>query len=136
MVTTLNVTCPQCEQVSFIYLSTNAGVIILNCPSCSSPVMYFDHKIYLLSQKQIEAIRASAHDKDIMKLLQKIISVDQTLKSRTKDIQSQLKKRSSNESLNKSRRPERETCIGKDDIVNLKIELELCNDSLSFINNM
>ncbi|MGA2508266.1 MAG: hypothetical protein ABSF80_12400 [Chitinispirillaceae bacterium] len=48
MVTILNVKCPYCQQVSQIFLSTRVSVIILNCPSCQSPILYLRRKIFLL----------------------------------------------------------------------------------------
>ena len=48
MVTTLHIKCPHCKQASQIFLSTSVSVIILNCPSCLSPIMYFKRKVVLL----------------------------------------------------------------------------------------
>ena len=68
MVKTLQVKCPHCNQVSEIFLSTNACVIILNCPTCFSPIMYFERKIFLLSKKQVEAIKDTTRNASVLKM--------------------------------------------------------------------
>ncbi|KMQ50016.1 hypothetical protein CHISP_3048 [Chitinispirillum alkaliphilum] len=139
MVTILTVTCPDCAQVSDIHLSSDAGVVILNCPNCSSPVMYFDNKIYLLSPNQIEAIRNSARESDMMNVLQKIV-----YSSKTKVVAQKSSKYSSGkttEGMGVIRSSAEQNAaergyISDDDLINLRIELERCTDSKDFIDKL
>ena len=138
MVQTLKVTCPHCHQVAEIYLSTNACVIILNCPSCCSPIMYFDQKIFILSQSQLEAIKNKARSSTMMNLLRKMTEPEEL----------PVRKMASRQGASEDPSPHRfvsspsvhgeetKIHIGSDDITNLKIELALCNDVRQFIDRM
>ena len=136
MVQELKVKCPHCHQVAEIFLSTNACVIILNCPACCSPIMYFDHKIFILTDRQIEAIKNRASNNPATNIMRK--------KARPEELP--VKKNvlygesaasfgvSSNAS---SIQPHNQKIhIGTDDITNLKIELALCNDVSEFVNRI
>lgn len=140
MVKTLTVKCPHCSQISQIYLSTNACVIILNCPSCYSPIMYFDRKIFLLTRNQVEAIRRSSKDSAVLKMLQRIAhseksvtAVPKKITSTSYDAQTKLSRSCAVKSAASALR---ERSISEDDITNLRITLELCRDSQEFIEQM
>jgi hypothetical protein len=138
MITTLNVKCPHCEQVSQIFLSTTVCVIILNCPSCLSPIMYFKHKIFLLDPKQLKKITGASRSSMISKLLEQIAGAEPATHCSVKKTAL----------MNQNNAPptafmskatavdQAEKYITEDDCTNLRIELELCNDSLEFINRM
>lgn len=140
MVTILTVKCPHCEQISDVHLSTNAGVVILDCPQCSSPVMYFDDKIYLLSAAQIEVIRKSSRQSDIMRLLREVVELEAPYTfSREEPLYEPSKKVAQPQSCSTavSRiKTERQQVISSDDLTNLRIELELCTDSGDFIDRL
>ncbi len=142
MVQELKMTCPHCKQVAEIYLSTNACVIILNCPSCCSPIMYFDQKIFILSRNQMEAIKNKAANGTTINMLRNIVEPGEKPSERHFAPQSQ---RGDWDGSGLSaecppqvqvRVPEQRTNIDKDDITNLKIELALCNDIDDFISRM
>ena len=137
MITTLDVKCPHCEQVSQIFLSTSVSVIILNCPSCFSPVMYFRHKIFLLDQQQLRKITENSHTTAVFKLIEQMDGVKATA--------SCVAKKAAHCSENSGRsapltryaidQPEEKYITG-DDCTNLRIELELCSDSQQFIDRI
>ena len=139
MVKTLTLTCPHCQQVAEIFLSTNASVIILDCPSCLSPVMYFEKKIYLLSKNQIDAIKDTTQNKNIMKMLDRIAhpehSVLKTIK-KTNHGQNVSAISEKQIGIEQALRPAREKYICDDDITNLRIELALCSDAQQFIDSL
>lgn len=135
MVKSLTMTCPHCNQVSDIYLSTNACVIVLNCPSCYSPIMYFEKKMYLLSKKQVDAIRGTTQNNAVLKILDKIANPEPLIKSTDFG--------SLNQTLNPVISPRKifynlddRKYISEDDITNLRIELAICNDSQAFIDKI
>jgi hypothetical protein len=136
VVKTLTVKCPHCAQVSKIFLSTNACVIILNCPSCYTPIMYFDRKIFLLSKNQIEAIKNNSQDSAVMRMLHRIAKTEMPMKDSAK------KAARSYHAIAESAvscipvYSKGEKYITDDDVTNLRIELELCKDSGEFINRI
>ncbi len=135
MVQTLSMKCPHCSQVSDVYLSTNASVIILSCPHCTTPMMYFESKIFPLSDKQIHDIQSTSQDWAVMRILQNIVHDTNPLPTSFKAQSTAVKQAT-------APLPEviPSTVGGKyiteDDITNLRIELETCNDSQQFIDNM
>lgn len=139
MVQELTVECPHCHQVAEIYLSTNACVIILNCPSCSSPIMYFDQKIFILTPYQLEAIKNKTRSSSM-----------NTLRNMIKSEQLPVKKNSIKTSENtyiprfapvqrssaSLTANTRKIYIGSDDITNLKIDLAICRDVQEFVDTI
>lgn len=143
MVKILTVHCPHCHQVSDIYLSTNACVIVLNCPTCSSPIMYFEKKIFLLSKKQVDEIKDTTHNAAIMRMLDRIAHPEEPTHNNAKKItlthsssSSYQQVQSSSRALDFSDKHFRDNTICGDDLTNLRIELALCNDSQQFIDTM
>jgi hypothetical protein len=138
MVTTLNVKCPHCEQVSQIFLSTTVCVIILNCPSCLSPIMYFKHKIFLLDPKQLKKITGASRSSMVSKLLEQIAEAETATHCSVKKT-AQMHQNAAPPPAPISKATavgQAEKYITEDDCTNLRIELELCNDSLEFINRI
>ena len=143
MVKNLTVQCPHCHQVSDIYLSTNACVIVLNCPMCLSPIMYFEKKIFLLSKKQVDAIKDTTHNAAIMRMLDRIAHPEETVRKAAKKITLAHSSNtvcqqvhSSPHAIDVLDRSFRERDICDDDVTNLRIELALCNDSQRFIDTI
>lgn len=141
MVQELTVECPHCHQVADIYLSTNACVIILNCPSCASPIMYFDQKIFVLTPNQLDAIKNKTRGSSMMSMLKKMIKPEeQPVQNR---VVSQ-KHHETHESVHQVHTPDHfpvPSCsakihIGNDEITNMKIDLAMSNDVLEFIGKM
>jgi hypothetical protein len=138
MVQTLKVTCPHCNQVAEIFLSTNACVIILNCPSCCSPIMYFDQKIFVLSQSQVDAIKNKARSSSMMSLLRKMTQPEEQPVRKMSAQQGACMEHGHTAFAPSSaiRNADAKIHIGADDITNLKIELALCSDVGEFIDKM
>ncbi|MBN1129987.1 MAG: hypothetical protein JXA71_13425 [Chitinispirillaceae bacterium] len=138
MITTLSIKCPHCEQVSQIFLSTSVCVIILNCPSCLSPIMYFKHKIFLLDPKQLKRLTSDTRSSMLSKLLEKITDSEATAQCGVKKTASAYHQAAGMVSTaHKVTATDRcEKYITDDDCTNLRIELELCHDSLDFINRL
>jgi hypothetical protein len=138
MVKTLTVKCPHCLQVSQIYLSTNACVIILNCPSCLTPIMYFDRKIFLLTRNQVETIKNSQQESAVMRMLKRIVKTEAPIR----DTAGKIVRHCNTELVDRSftfhqqQVSTAEKYISEDDITNLRIELEVCRDSQQFIDRL
>lgn len=142
MVKTLTVQCPHCHQVSDIYLSTNACVIVLNCPTCMSPIMFFENKIFLLSEQQVDAIKDTTHNAAIMRMLDRIAHPEMPVRNTAEKVtqvhssSACCRMDSGLPSVDFSDRTSRESDICNDDLTNLRIELALCGDSQQFIDNL
>lgn len=135
MVKTLSMTCPHCNHISELFLSTNACVIVLNCPSCYSPLMFFENKIFLLSKKQVDAIKGTTQNTTVLKILDRIAHTESMAENT--EINSVDKVLAPVPVINNFH-PNQvyKKYISEDDIMNLKIELALCNDSQSFIDSL
>lgn len=136
MVKTLTVKCPHCNQVSEIFLSTNAYVIILNCPNCITPIMYFERKIFLLSDDQLEVLKDNANNSSIMKTLERIAHPDRFAEKISAQKGRLKYKTVSNSFTPVFSEQRRKKYISEDDITNLKIELALNTDSQKFIDSI
>ncbi len=134
MVKTLSMTCPHCEHIAELFLSTNACVIVLNCPSCFSPLMYFENKIFLLSKKQVEAIKSTTHNNTVLKVLERIAHAEPVNESSLTNLCKKVVKHNPSSARLNNEQFQRD--ISDDDITNLRIELALCNDVQDFINSI
>jgi hypothetical protein len=100
--------------------------------------MYFDQKIFVLSQSQVDAIKNKARSSSMMNLLRKITQPEeQPVRKMTAqqevhtDLRHMIFSPHAASISNDSK-----IHIGADDITNLKIELALCHDVGEFIDRM
>jgi hypothetical protein len=139
MVTILNVKCPYCQQVSQIFLSTRVSVIILNCPSCQSPILYLRRKIFLLDPNRPKTAGGNLRSSLVSRLLEQIADVETAAHCRVKKTSSRQLRHNSpcRTAVHKlTLRRQEDQCITEDDCTNLRIELELCTDSQAFIDRL
>jgi hypothetical protein len=142
MITTLNVKCPHCEQVSQIFLTSTVSVIILNCPSCLSPIMYFRRKIFLLDPQQLKKIRGNSRTSLVTRLLEQIAGAEaaaaQCPVNKSGTAARHLRHGGAYVPLTNKLTFEHYGAkqITEDDCTNLRIELELCADSQQFIDRL
>ncbi len=134
MVQELKVTCPRCRQTADIFLSTNACVIILNCPSCCTPIMYFDRKIFLLTERQIQAIKNKIGNNSASYLKNGAVLPAKLPVKKNAAVMRDFPATyiSSKDAVSLSNKYSK-TAICEDDIVNLKIDLALCKDINDFL---
>jgi len=102
--------------------------------------MYFERKIFLLTKNQIETIKNNAHDSKVMGMLKQIVHSKASTSNKTRAISTSYKIQAQSSSANHhSGIPllsRGEKYITDDDIINLRIELELCDDSKHFIESL
>ena len=131
MVTHLRMKCPRCHQECEIYLSNDATFVILNCPECSSPLMYHDQDCSVLSRKQILKIRDAHPNLKLGEVLERhSYAVSPGTQRR------ELASVSAHRSPGRVGRDESRQTICHDDVTNLQIELAMCSDSREFIDRM
>ena len=135
MVRTLTLECPHCGTVSELFLSSNPRIVIFNCPECWTPQLYFEHKIYELTEHQIEVLKNSSGPSSIGHLLSRIVQRKKhtaaLLEARQGTIPTRERVVFDAASDTGPQRDGR--VITVDDVTNLRIELAFCRDSRQFI---
>jgi hypothetical protein len=140
MVTILNIRCPRCGKVAQLFLSTRVSVIILNCPSCLSPVMYLRRKTFLLDKQKLKKYRWNSRALLVSRLLEQIADTDTAAHCAVKRGAPAGRLRTSAPSQNAPEKsttdPQVKRYITEDDCINLRIDLALCADSREFISHL
>jgi len=100
--------------------------------------MYFKHKIFLLDPKQLKKITGASRSSMISKLLEQIAGAEPATQCSVKKTAFMHQNNAPPTALMSKATAvdQAEKYITEDDCTNLRIELELCNDSLEFINRM
>jgi hypothetical protein len=103
--------------------------------------MYFEKKIFLLSQNQVKAIKGTTQNAAVLKMLDKIAHPSeperQAMNSVSKIANVHHITSCNSVPVHKISEPVvQRKYICDDDITNLRIELALCNDSKYFIDSM
>ncbi len=125
----LFVKCPQCKEVSELFLGSEAYMIVLNCPSCNAAIMYYYGKTFEIDESEMEKIQGNLQMATVQGILKNINS---------REMSKQIPTFQAIEShpTHKAGNPVREVAIAEDDIINLKIELALSKDCNEFIGNL
>jgi hypothetical protein len=139
MVKTLSIECPHCNKTFDVFLSNNASMVILNCPLCLTPLIYYKTRCFVLSKNQIDRIRKSRQDTTVLKILHSIAREEPRSWH-----QRATARRDSTDGVPVGKyiapRAEFRTFgvdnITRDDVINLRIELETCSDCGQFIEKM
>jgi hypothetical protein len=138
MIRTISLQCPHCGTTSELFLTSNPRIIIFNCPECWTPQLYFDDKIYELTEHQIEVLKNSSGPSSIGHLLNRIVQrkkhTTTLLRARRESAASRNRMILEPAPTGISRHLDHE--ITADDITNLRIELETCRDSGHFIESI
>jgi hypothetical protein len=138
MVKTLSIECPHCNKTFNVFLSSNASMVILNCPLCLTPLIYYKTRCFVLSKHQIDRIQKSRQDTTVLKILHSIAR---------EEPRSCLQHEAGRQRNASGVRVEKYITtpaqsgtygahITRDDIINLKIELETCADCGQFIDRI
>jgi len=101
--------------------------------------MYFEEKIFLLTNKQVNEIKGSTQNTNIIKMLDKIAHPEHSLTQATKKLTVAQQCSSCSDTTHGYShvyKPVREKYICDDDITNLRIELALCNDVGRFLESI
>jgi hypothetical protein len=110
--------------------------------------MYFENKIFLLTDKQVSAIKETTHNAAIMRMLDRIAHPEVPVEKTAEKASMKATAHATNTSQSHSEasggvpahdissRSSRNRDISPDDITNLRIELALCDDSQAFIDRL
>lgn len=137
MIKTLTMECPHCKNTFDVLLSNNAQMVVLNCPMCLTPLIHYKTRCFALNQNQIERIRETRQDTVVLKILH---SMEKQESGMCYSHNSAAVLRAGSSTAKYVGRPfELFSCahyITKDDVINLRIELEMCTDSKQFIDRL
>jgi len=97
-------------------------------------MLYFDDQVFILSKNQVDTIRNTRHGRAIMRIMEHIKQSANALSCLNQN--SAAGETSKSLSAVHSNAPRYEKYITEDDVTNLRIELELCEDSGEFINKL
>jgi hypothetical protein len=139
MVKNMIIQCPSCHEVSELFLSSNAAVIVLNCPHCWTPILSNKSGVYILPENNIKAIKTVKNDNDIMKLLDSMPVMEEQPSPAMREQKVRNYKYSHCQASNAASTTfagTRDDLISHDDITNLRIKLETCQDSKDFIDQL
>lgn len=127
----LYVKCPHCKEVSELFLGSEAYMIVLNCPSCNSALMYYYGKTFEIDESEIEKIQGNLQMTTVQGIL-KNISARETTRQQTATVSKSVEA----PATHKAGAPVRDIPLIDDDITNLKIELALTKDVNDFIGHI
>ncbi|MDQ3002667.1 MAG: hypothetical protein M3Y08_15560 [Fibrobacterota bacterium] len=127
----LYVKCPHCKEVSELFLGSEAYMIVLNCPSCNSALMYYYGKTFESDESEIEKIQGNLQMTTVQGILKNI-----NARENTKSHTSLIVKPAEARATHKAGAPVRDAPFKGDDITNLKIDLNRVQDVNDFIQTM
>ena len=141
MVKTISMECPYCAQTCELHLSSNAAIVILNCPDCKATLMHYENTSIPLSQSQVEVIKTFDGSPSVLKVLRDIMVENhqpaaQKLPLPTKQHTVSLRSEPQRATYKQMLPRKRKRCISGDDILDLQIELGLCRDVGEFVETM
>lgn len=130
----LYVKCPHCNEVSELFLGSEAYMIVLNCPSCSSALMYYYGKTFEIDEREIEKIQGNLQMTTVQGIL-KNISARENAKAPAA-LPAKVVEERPLRPTHKAGAPVRPSFIRPDDILNLKIDLARAKDVNDFIQDI
>jgi hypothetical protein len=122
----IQIKCPHCKETSELVLESEAHMVVLNCPACSTAMMYYYGKTFVIDESEMTKIQGSLHMTTVQGLLKGSGSREtgpHTAVVRQPDLYP----------AHQAGAPVREKPFAQDDIVNLKIDLALTKDVNDFI---
>ena len=138
----ITIKCPKCKEVSDLYLGSEAFMIILNCPSCSAPLIYYYGRTTEITEEELGRIEKSGVLRNAGSLLKEISKCGIKLQTPKavrpysfgeKPPRKKPRKGRKSRSAHAKGQPVRAEYISKDDVVNLRIELETCRSVEEFL---
>jgi hypothetical protein len=138
MVKTLAIDCPHCNKTFEVFLSNNAAMVILNCPLCATPLIYYKTRCFVLSSHQIDRIKKSRQDTTVLKILHSLAK-EQPEAQYTPHPSGHFAMEQHAGGSYQTHPAAVLQCgnyITKDDVINLRIELETCTDAKQFIDKL
>lgn len=136
MVQKIKIQCPHCFEECELFLSTNAMVVVMNCPSCWTPLAAGKSGAMAISEDDMAQLAVDNRQKTMSRLLEKLNAVTAAPKREHAQVLQSSAQQRGHMGSGSSVHPSLTTDgrgITFDDVTNLRIELATCEDSLEFI---
>jgi ribosomal protein S27E len=128
--------CPHCHKASKLFLTSKPYLMVLNCPVCDTTLVNSEGVTYEIESTEI--VNIEKHQiKNFMKKLKKQLQ-EKNKPFSISSSSSMPSKAQKNEAhgLIENKVDSKGPDLSKDDIINLKIDLESCEDVSDFISMM
>ena len=134
MLRRVTVTCPKCKLVCHLYLGTDAPMVIIRCPSCTTSLMSYAGRAIVLSEPEMDALKRG----DCADLVTRCLSRSEPRsleREQGRDnnpvVPAQAPMAHPLESESRGTRR-----VSHDDVVDIYRELETCGDCAEFIGRL
>ena len=130
----LSFRCPHCQNTVEITLESQAMVIVMDCAHCKTPLMYYYGEAF-----EVDRIAMGDLKQNQLKAVQGFLKVRGQLTPATAEPRAQSTELAANpgdHGTHHAGDPVRDSAIGKDDILDLMIDLETCQDVDEFLRRM
>jgi hypothetical protein len=134
MLRRIRVDCTQCHSSYELLLGNDAPVLVLNCPSCGTSLMHADGTTFGLAQTDAEALCRGEPRGLVAEILRRLVCSSArgafSGAARPLCLPPPAEKGLCASAQMCLREPH---VIDRDDVLDLRIELELCRDSAQFL---
>ena len=129
----LPINCPHCKEKSELYLVSTPYMMVLNCPDCQCTLLHCEGRTYEIDDMKVVQMEREQIQKFVENLKQKSLSGESISDYSKSSGGFLIEDTSPKNNLHQAGVPIRENTLTPDDILNLKIGLESCEDVLEFI---
>jgi len=129
----LQINCPHCLESSELYLVATPYMMVLNCPDCQSTLLHCEGRTFEIDDMKVVQMGRQQIQKFVENLKEKSMSGDSIPEYSNVKPRYFEEASSEREPLHRIGEPVREQTLTEDDILNLRIGLESCEDVLEFI---
>ncbi len=127
---TLNMICPHCKLKAELKIQEEAEMILMRCVSCSAPYLYFHGETFEVNESEMDHLKSAE-----MREVEGLLKVDEEQEASALEVEDEGKE-SVMPTIKKEDikpRTERDRVITKQDIIDLRIDLEVSKDVLEFV---
>ena len=136
----IEIKCPKCGMNNPLYLTGEVNLVILNCGSCKTPLMFHENQVYEVDKIKIDKLKFDAGNGEQMEKMQKFFTDIQHLSDKAREPKSAKKyfpiyHRNQVAPGAAVQEGPREI-ISRDDIMNLKIDLATSGSVTEFLRRL
>ncbi len=128
----LNISCPHCREMSELYLVSKPYMMVLNCPDCQSTLLHCEGSTYEIDDMKVIQMERQQIQNFVESLKEKS-QFTSSLPSEPAAVASKSLVATKSHAMHRMGEAVRENSLRQDDILNLKISLESCQDVSEFI---
>ena len=129
----LQISCPHCLEKSELYLVATPYMMVLNCPDCQRTLLHCEGQTYEIDDMKVVQMERQQIQKFVENLKEKSLSSEPIPEYSKIEPRYLEESHSKNGPIHQVGEPIRDQTLTEDDILNLRIGLESCEDILEFI---